>query len=220
MIKRFFTLLKELLADLLGTAERKHNKHRNPVTMLHTGIKQIEAKQKEIERQYTECHTNFLKNEKIIKEKKEERDTQYAKAKKFKESGDEKSASHALTMVVRLDDWILRNSPILEKLRDREKELEATLSKLVQKIQEYKLELSLVESSSALANGKLTEYESFGVDFSSIDEILKDANDKIDETNFRVDAQEKLHDVLGKNDEAKEEEASQDSRVSELYKNL
>lgn len=220
MVKRSFTLLKDFFSDLLSKTEVKYEKNRDPVAMLQTGLKKIEAQKNIIKGQYMKCETDLLRNKKIIDEKKDEREVYMKNAKDFKKNKDADSANHALRMVVRIDEWVERNNSIVEKLSARQAELKNTLSDLIHKHQEYKLDLSLIESSHALANGKLAEYEEFGVDLSSLDDLLKEANDKVDEKNFEIKAHESVHEITGKAEAKRKTDNSNDLKVKELYDKL
>lgn len=194
MIKRIFNLASTITSDFFT---KYSNKKRDPMHLLKKGVENLEEKQITIQEQFCQCNESLKVNREIFNTKIKEREKMYAEAKKFKADGLTHKAAQDLKLVVRIDEWLDKNQESILSLEKRKQELKDLHDEVLGKIQEYNLEISLIKTTKSIANSKIDQYEQFGVDFTGIDKLLKESNDKVDLLNQEAQAHVNTHKALG-----------------------
>lgn len=196
----------------------RFKKEKTPVVLMQESIKKAKKEIDKLQEHFLLLQTDLIQHEDTVLEKKNEKDRLIEEARSHKQKNDQQASQNSLRLALKIEAWIEKVQSSISDLRMKSYEIKEYATKVNHSIENYQLEINLVQSSSSISQYKLDEYSDF-LNLDDMNDLIKEANNYLDIMNARINANEDLHKISQAH---KNPSISEDSEsiVKDLYNKL
>lgn len=196
----------------------RFKKEKAPVVLMQESIKKAKKEIDKLQEHFLLLQTDLIEHEDTVLEKKNEKDRLIEEARSHKQKNDPQASQNSLRLALKIEAWIEKVQSSISDLRMKSYEIKEYATKVNHSIENYQLEINLIQSSFSMSQYKLDEYNDF-LNLDDMNNLIQEANNYLDIMNAKINTNEDLHKISQSH---KKPSISVDSEliVKDLYNKL